>query len=333
MATVNLRRLRYFVAVADELHFGRAARRLHMAQPPLSQQIRQLEAELGVTLFLRSTRRVTLTDEGRLFYPEAVRLLAEADSVERRVAEIRSGDGGTLRLGFVDSASYEVLPRFLRAYRTRWPAVEYELRSMSSDEQHEALLGRRIDLGIGRAAGADGEITATTILEERLAVGLPADHDLAGRAGSGLADPAGSGHADHDLAGQAASGRAGRAGTSLAELAGETFIGFDRRVSPSLHAELQALFTEAGVDYDPIIEATEYTTILGLVASGQGIAVVPAGVQSFRPPSLAYLALRDDGATSNLLMLHRTGERSPVVARAIEVATDVFDDTGRSGGT
>ncbi|MGI9599299.1 MAG: LysR family transcriptional regulator, partial [Acidimicrobiales bacterium] len=149
---MNLRRLRYFVAVADELHFGRAAKRLHMAQPPLSQQIRQLEAELGVTLFERSTRRVTLTDAGRLFYPEAQRLLVEADSVERRVAEIRSGDGGTLRLGFVDSASYEVMPRLLRAHRQRWPSVEYELLSMSTDAQHESLVGRRIDLGIGRAS-------------------------------------------------------------------------------------------------------------------------------------------------------------------------------------
>ncbi len=295
MAEMNLRRLRYFIAVADELHFGRAAKRLHMAQPPLSQQIRQLEAELGVTLFERSTRRVTLTDAGRLFYPEAQRLLGEADSVERRVAEIRSGDGGTLRLGFVDSASYEVMPRLLRAHRQRWPSVEYELLSMSSDAQHEALIARRIDLGIGRASRESAAVRSTQILKERLSLALPADHRLASQKQ-----------------------------TSLARLGGEPFIGFDRGVSPSLHSELVAMFADAGADYDPIIEATEYTTIVGLVASGQGIAVVPAAVKSFNPPGLRYLELSDRSATSNLFMLSRLPEQSPLVARAIDLATEVF---------
>ncbi len=292
------------MAVADELHFGRAAKRLHMAQPPLSQQIRQLEAELGVTLFERSTRRVTLTDAGRLFYPEAQRLLVEADSVERRVAEIRSGDGGTLRLGFVDSASYEVMPRLLRAHRQRWPSVEYELLSMSSDAQHEALIGRRIDLGIGRASRDSEQVQSTGILKERLTVAVPADHPLASQKQ-----------------------------TSLARLRGETFIGFDRSVSPSLHGELVAMFAEKGADYDPIIEATEYTTIVGLVASGQGIAVVPAAVRSFTPPGLRYLGLSDPGATSNLFMLSRAAEQPPLVARAIELATEVFgwQEPQRSG--
>ena len=300
---MHLKRLRYFVIVADELHFGRAARRLHMAQPPLSQQIRRLESDLGLQLFERSTRRVVLTDAGRRFHPEARRLLREADALERRMIDFGSGHGGTLRLGFVDSASYEVMPRFLRAYRTRWPAVDYVLRSMSSDAQHSALATGEIDVGIGRAVGDPAVVRSTNLVDERLVLGVPADHRLAGRER-----------------------------TSLARLAGETFIGFDRGVSPSLFAELRAMFSARRVAYDPVIEATEYTTILGLVASGQGIAVVPSGVRTFRPPDLRYLALGDRSATSSLLLLSRTDETAARVGNAIDLATELFDP-GRSTGS
>ncbi|MGI9599289.1 MAG: LysR family substrate-binding domain-containing protein, partial [Acidimicrobiales bacterium] len=196
--------------------------------------------------------------------------------------------------GFVDSASYEVMPRLLRAHRQRWPSVEYELLSMSTDAQHESLVGRRIDLGIGRASRESESVRSTHIVKERLALAVPADHRLASQKQ-----------------------------TSIGRLRGEAFIGFDRSVSPSLHGELVTMFSEKGADYDPIIEATEYTTIVGLVASGQGVAVVPAAVRSFNPPGLRYLELSDPAATSNLFMLSREAERSPLVARAIELATEV----------
>ena len=266
-----------------------------MAQPPLSQQIRQLESEFGMTLFDRSTRRVSLTEAGSRFYPEARRLVQEAESLERRMEEFGAGHGGTLRLGFVDSASYEVMPRFLRAYRNSWPSVDYVLRSMSSDEQHEGLARGEIDLGIGRAIGDPSVIRSTALLDERLMLGVPADHALAGQ---------------HR--------------TSIARLAGESFIGFDRQVSPSLHAELHALFAARNVVYDPVMEATEYTTILGLVASGQGIAVVPSGVQTFRPPDLCYLRLSDRSATSSLLLLTRITESGPLVDNAMTLAAEMF---------
>ncbi len=293
---MNLRRLRYFVAVADELHFGRAAARLHMAQPPLSQQIRRLETELATTLFDRSTRRVALTEAGRLLYPEAQKLLAASASIERRLGDLRTGDVGVLRLGFVDSAAYEVMPRFLRSYRLEYPRVDYELHSLSSDEQRAALVAAEIDLGIGRTAGAEDsdQVAATRFLDEQLVLGVGAGHRLSGQQT-----------------------------TSLHELAGEAFIGFDREVSPSLFGELRAMFDVADVDYDPIIEATEYTTILGLVASGQGIAIVPAGVQTFKPPDLRYLELTDRGARSSLLLLHRT-DTSPLVDHALALVGELF---------
>ena len=292
---MNLQRLRYFVAVAEELHFGRAAERLHMSQPPLSQQIRLLERELDTALFDRSTRRVTLTDAGTFLYPEAVCLLSAADGVDRVMDQHRHGRAGTLRVGFVDSAAYEVMPRVLSEYRRRWPRVGYELHTMSSDEQVQALRAGRIDLGIGRAAADARNVEATLVMHEPLLVAVGASHRLA-------AAPQ----------------------TSLRNLAGESIIGFDRRVSPSLHAVLAGMLGAEGVTYDPIIEATEYATILGFVAAGEGIAIVPASVQTFRPPDLHYVTLRDRSASVRLLLLTRTGEPPPLVAQALDVVAEIY---------
>ena len=292
---MNLQRLRYFVAVAEELHFGRAAERLHMSQPPLSQQIRLLERELDTTLFDRSTRRVTLTDAGAFLYPEAVRLLSAADGVDRVMDQHRHGRAGTLRVGFVDSAAYEVMPRVLSEYRRRWPRVGYELHTMSSDEQVQALRAGRIDLGIGRAAADARNVEATLVMHEPLLVAVGASHRLAGAPQARLRD-----------------------------LAGESIIGFDRRVSPSLHAVLAGMLGAEGVTYDPIIEATEYATILGFVAAGEGIAIVPASVQTFRPPDLHYVTLRDRSASVRLLLLTRSGEAPPLVAQALDVVAELY---------
>lgn len=299
---MNLQRLRYFVAVAEELHFGRAADRLNMAQPPLSQQIKLLERELGTALFDRSTRRVGLTAAGGFLYPEAVRLVAAADSVERLMDQHRHGQAGTLRVGFVDSAAYEVMPRVLSEYRRRWPLIRYELHTMSSDEQVQALGSGQIDLGIGRAVADPRHITATLLRHERMLVAAGTSHRLAA-----------AGHA------------------RLGDLAGEAIIGFDRRVSPSLHAVLAGMLGAEGVTYDPVIEATEYTTILGFVAAGEGIAIVPASVQTFRPPDLQYVRLRDRSASVRLLLLTRTGDTRPLVAQALAVAAELHAITPSDG--
>lgn len=292
---MNLTRLRYFVAVADELHFGRAAARLHMAQPPLSQQIRLLENELGSDLFDRTTRSVSLTTAGETLYPEAQRLLAQADAVERLMAEHEAGESGHLRLGFVDSASYAVMPQFLLAYRQRWPGVTFELRSMSSEAQRHALPDGEIDIGIARTHGNEAGITHTLILEERLFVAVSAQHPLASRKS-----------------------------TSMRQLADESFISFSRTESPALTAELASMLADEGVDYDPIIEAEEYTTIIGLVAAGEGVAVVPAAVRSFAPADLVYVPLRDAAANTRLMLLTRDDEPLQVVRHALELAAELY---------
>ncbi len=292
---MNLRRLEYFVAVARQLHFGRAARDLHMAQPPLSQQIRLLEDDLGLALFDRSTRRVELTRAGEVLLSQAERLLANAESVDRVMEQFRSGESGTLRLGFVDSAAFEVMPRFVREYRQRWPHVQFELSTNSSDLQAQALRAGELDLGIGRTAGDGKAIKARVLTTEPLVVAAPSDHRLAARKS-----------------------------TQLTQLAGESLIGFDRALSPTFHAELAALLTGAGFAYDPEIEASEYTSVLGLVAAGQGVAIVPATVCSFQAPGLSYVRLRDRAATARLLLLRRTDDELPLAQRGWNLATEVF---------
>ncbi len=292
---MNLTRLRYFLAVADELHFGRAATKLHMAQPPLSQQIQQLEREVGADLFDRTTRRVNLTTAGRTLQPLAQKLIMQADAVDRLMAQHREGESGELRLGFVDSSSYAVMPKLLRAYRGRWPEVTFALRTMSSEAQRQALDQGVIDVGIARTHGTENGLQHTLILEERLLVAVSTDHRLAKRAT-----------------------------TTLRQLEGESFISFSQTKSPALTAELRAMLEAAGVAYDPIIEAEEYTTIVGLVAAGEGIAVVPAAVCSFEPPNLVYVPLRDQVATTRLMLLTRDDETLPVVRQALELAADLF---------
>jgi len=292
---MNLKRLKYFVAVAEELHFGRAAQRLHMAQPPLSQQIRSLEEELGATLFERSTRSVKLTRAGELLLPEARRLTADADALERLMAEHRSGVTGELRVGFVDSASYSVMPEFLRAYRERWPGIRFELHTMTSDTQQAALLAGDLDVGIARTRSSRKEIAHTVILEERLYVAVAASHPLGKRKT-----------------------------VRLTRLADEAFLGFNRSASPMLSAEVAALLAGAGIDYEPVIEAEEYTTIIGLVAAGEGIAIVPAGVRSFQPSGLNYVQISDREAVTQLMILSRADDQLQVVRQALTLAAELF---------
>ena len=290
---MNLQRLRYFLAVAEELHFGRAAEALHMAQPPLSQQIRQLESELGVRLFDRTTRRVALTAAGEVLKVEAARVVVAAESVERVMEEFRSGEGGVLRLAFVDSASFEVMPRFLRAFRELWPKVRNDLQIMSSRNQLDALLTGEIDLGISRTSPAVDDIMSQQFLDERLYFVVGAQHPAWELSEIQVRD------IEHDA-----------------------LIGFDRRLSPTLHEELQQLFERVGSVYDPAIEATEYTTILGLVAAGEGGAVVPNGVRNFSPQGVRYVPIEDAGASMSMYVNHRVDEPLRVVHHAVEVLTN-----------
>lgn len=285
---VSLRRLEYFVAVADELHFGRAAALLHVAQPALSQQVRQLEADLDLTLFERTTRRVSLTPDGEAFLTHARGLLVSADGVLRAAAEIRGGARGHLRLAFVDSTAYEFVPRFLHRFRESWPDADVELLTMSSDEQARAIAAGDADLGIGRTVPARPAVDSGLLGLDRLVVAVPVDHAIAGQQS-----------------------------VRLRRLRDDTFVGFARDHSPSLHAEIRAMLAGHEIHYDPAIEATEYTTIVGLVAAGEGIALVPASIRHLQLPNVAYVPAADPGAALRLVRLSRIGEPQAIVANAI----------------
>lgn len=285
---LTLRRLNYFVTVASELHFGRSAELLHIAQPALSQQIRQLESDLGLQLFERTTRRVSLTAVGSEFLPHARQLLVTAQGVTRAATELRAGERGNLRIGFVDSAAYEFVPRFLHRFRQGSPLVTLQLHTMSSDEQAAALVAGRLDIGIARVTLERAPLQATVVGDESLVAAVPTDSRLASESSICLRD-----------------------------LSDEEFVGFSRQQSPTLHARLRAMLATHGVDYSPTIEATEYTTILGLVAAGEGVAIVPAGVQSLRLSGLSFVAISDPEAIVQLVVLTRMDEPSAIVANAV----------------
>ncbi len=292
---MELRQLRYFVAVAEELHFRRAAQRLHIAQPPLSQQIRKLERELGVELFRRTNRQVELTDAGRIFLEEARRTLSNAERAVEAVRSAARGEVGWLRIGFVGSVSYDLLPRLLSEFRKRYPEVQLDLRQLTTEEQMECLEKGDIDLGISRELEEINGLEVVPLLSERLFAALPAEHPLA------------------------SSEKA-----ELAELSEDSFITVPRREVPRLYDNFVYLCRTAGFDPKIVQEALQFPTILGLVSAGLGVAVVPAVVQAFGKTGVAYLPLTDDEAVSEITFAHRSTKESPTLKAFLEIAPQVI---------
>jgi DNA-binding transcriptional LysR family regulator len=285
---MELRHLRYFLAVAEELHFHRAATRLHISQPPLSQQIRALERELGVTLLERNRRRVTLTAAGEAFRDETRAILAAVDRAAERARNIARGSLGTLSIGFVGSAMFSpTLPDVLREFRATRPDVKLVLRELPTVVQFQALLGGELDVGVIRGPVAQTEIDPRlelmTIQRERLVAALPSDHPLASR-------------------------RRLRA----AELRGETFVILARRDAPGLFASLSSAMTEAGGVPEDVLEVAEMQTIISLVAGGFGVSLVPASVGAVERSGVTFLPIAGPAPTIELSAAWRTGGGSPV---------------------
>ena len=292
---MELRHLRYFVAVAEELHFGRAAARLHIAQPPLSQQILRLERELGVELLRRNRRSVQLTDAGRLLLEHAKPLLAQADHLERLLRQAAAGEVGRLAVGFVGSASYETLPRILRAFRDRYPNVELRLEELTTVGQVAALLAGRIDVGLVRPPVGDESLELTPLVQERLVAALPDSHRLARRRR-----------------------------VPVAALADEAFVLVPRRLGTGLYDDFLGVCREAGFSPHVVQEANEMQTIVSLVSAGIGVSLVPESVETFSPPRVAYRPLSGPNASLEIALAHRRSDRSPLVESFREVAATAF---------
>jgi DNA-binding transcriptional LysR family regulator len=260
----ELWQLRYFVAVAERLHFGRAAAALHISQPPLSRAIRALEQRLGVALFARSRRRVELTAEGALLLEEARRLTGQLERTVLQLRGMASGEQGRLRIGFVSLADYGVLPGLLTAFKAARPGVSLALREMLSPEQEAALAAGELDFGFLLPPVA-GELEHIVVQRERFVAALPARHRLA----------------------------RGRGKLALAALAGEPFVMVPREIAPGLYDIVTALAARAGVSLNVAQEAIQMQTVVSLVSSGLGAAIVPASVANLGRRGVAYRELAD----------------------------------------
>jgi len=288
---MDLRQLRYFVAVAEERHFGRAADRLHMAQPALSQAIRRLEADLGVELLHRTTRRVELTDAGRAYLTRARAILADVDDAAHEARRVASGSVGHLSIGCVGSATYSLLPPLSRHLAAELPGVDFAFRGeMLAPDQVEALRTGAIDVALLRPTVADSSLTVAPLRRDRLVVAVPADHRLAGRRQVRVADLR-----QADLIVHSA----------------------DRR--SVMYDIVLGLFRDAGIDVHVRHEVGETSTLITLVAGGLGVAIVPEPVTALSLDGVAYRPLVRPTATVDLAVAHRTDRTEPHLARTIEV--------------
>lgn len=293
---MELRHLRSFVAVAEELHFGRAAERLHISRPPLTQQIKALEQEVGITLLDRTSRSVRLTEGGRTFLEHARRTLWEADRTIEAAQRAARGELGWLTLGFVNSAAYEVLPRILRIFHARHPDVRLDLRELPTEDQLR-LVGSELDIGIVRDPRLDDghELTVTPLVHERLWAALATEHPLA-------------------TATQ----------VELAELAMEPFVMVSRAGTPSCYDHIVALCLGAGFSPQTAEEALQYPSMLGLVAAGYGVALVPACATLLQVAGVAYVPLTDTDATSVLALVTPNGRGAPTTETFLRTSTEVL---------
>jgi DNA-binding transcriptional LysR family regulator len=288
---MELRHLHYFVAVAEELHFGRAARRLLIAQPPLSQQIQKLEEELGVQLFRRTKRRVELTEAGQVFLQEARQALAQVEQAVIAVRRASGGEIGRLTVGFVGSASYEILPALIRRFHERFPDVELVLREATTSQQVRALHEGRIHVGLLRPPISDDSLVVESFLTESLIAALPETHALAGQ-------PV----------------------ISLQALARERFITFPRHLGPGLYDQIISVCQRAGFSPQITQEAVQMQTILGLVATGIGVALIPASARSLRSAGIAYSELQGIESAVEMALAWRRDNTSTTLCAFLEVA-------------
>lgn len=286
---MELRHLRYFHAVAEECNLTRAAERLHIAQPPLSRQIRQLEDELGVALFERSRRGMRLTDAGRFFLEHSVQLTARLAALVDDTRRIGRSGRRWFGVGLVPSTLYGFIPGLIRELRAASDAMEVGLVELTTVQQVEALKAGRIDIGFGRIVIRDAAIHQRVVLTETLGVALAPGHPLAARAVLRVED-----------------------------IAAEPFILYPARPRPSYADHVLGLFRGAGHEIEVVHEVNELQTALGLVAAGVGITLVPASAQRLRRDDVAHVPLEAPGFVSPVIMSHRAGDDSPFLRDTIE---------------
>lgn len=275
-SAMELRHLRYFIAVAEELHFRRAAERLHISQPPLSLQIAELERELGAKLFERTSQRVSLTPAGRIFLHQARGILEQLSTAIRDVRRAADGEIGELRVAFTQSFEFlHLLPETIHAFGQRHPGVSFSLEQMQTGAQIKAIQERQLDLGVSRrpAGAVPGEVELTKLLDDPLLLAVNSSNPLAGRTA-----------------------------VTMADLRDERFILGPANQASGLRDMILQLCQGAG--FSPRIgqQAREVPTMLGLVAANVGVTIVPASARRMGMRGLTFLTIADAGAASALYM-------------------------------
>ncbi|SHM18173.1 LysR substrate-binding domain-containing protein [Rhodanobacter sp. OK091] len=300
----DFRQLRYFVAVAEELSFTRAALRLHLSQPPLSQQIQSLEQDLGVRLLERTKRHVALTEPGRVFLEQARQILAKADEARSEVTAAAAGYSGQLRLAYTVSVSFHpALPQALLRYGQIAPNVRLKLSEMYTEPQFAALLAGEIDVGFVRDEPVHAldarDLRFDVIDREPLLLALPAGHHLAKRDS-----------------------------LRLAEVAGDAFVSQPRELASTLYDRLVKLAATAGFQPTIAQHAQQINGLLALVAAGLGLALVPASMRTVQLAGISYVSLEDSDAHLLLAVASRAGDRSPALQQFLATVADTVATPG-----
>jgi DNA-binding transcriptional LysR family regulator len=292
---MELRHLKYFIAVAEELHFGRAAKRLAMSQPPLSQQIKSLEEEVGVILLKRSKRQVEITAAGQIFLEEARKTIIQVDQTIRAAQRAARGEIGQLAVGFVSSAVYGKVPSIFRLMRTRFPEVSLLLQELTSEEQVEALKANRIDVGLVRPPILAAEsLPLQVIWREPLMVVLPIGNPLT---------------LETEIA--------------VESLAEESFIQIPRHVAPGFYDQFIRICARAGFSPKIVQEARTTPTIVSLVAGGMGVSILPASLQSLQRSGVVYRPLQSPAPTIDMAVIWRPDDKSPTLRSFLEIIWEV----------
>ncbi|WP_433671061.1 LysR family transcriptional regulator [Klebsiella michiganensis] len=272
---IELRHLRYFIAVAEELHFGHAAARLNISQPPLSQQIQILEQQIGARLFARTNRSVSLTEAGRQFLADSRQILSQVDDAAARAARLHHGETGELRIGFTSSAPFiKAVSDTLSTFRRRYPDVHIQTRETNTREQIVPLNEGALDLGLMRNTQLPDTLVWERVLREPLLAMVPRDHPLASQPR-----------------------------VSLRELAREPFVFFDPHVGTGLYDDILGLMRR--YDLTPAItqEVGEAMTIIGLVAAGLGVSILPASFRRVQLLEMCWLPIEEQDAVSEMWLV------------------------------
>lgn len=287
---MELRHLKYFSTLAEELHFGRAAEKLFIAQPPLSRQIKLLENELGVLLFTRDNKKVRLTEFGKYLKTECDKLFSDVDGILNNMKLLKAGNTGTITIGYVGAVMHSFLPLVLRDIVKKFPDITTLLKELDNDNQMKELKNNNIDIGFLRTPVVSEEITMESIYTETLSIIISNDHKLAAKKKIALSD-----------------------------LAEEPFIGFTAKCAPGLRNSIVSICGRAGFVPRITHETSQINTILRLVESNLGYSIIPTSVKTGYRLNLRFVELNKDPERTEICMAYNSAKITPITANVIQL--------------